>query len=189
VSPESFDYKALWFDYGPPGRAAIERLATRSSDATIRRYALQVKRMKSRWDEAPNAGVAQSGASLDRRLTILPSRIPLDEAFRARLVRSDACGEQGDCILRYVSGQDFAIIIVAPAPKCDHCAPTIRMIRREKGIWSSNSFYIAEGENVAAQVAAIRAGRIEMRPVQQRQLFIDGKPAGEPMMLENATAP
>ncbi|MBN8832512.1 MAG: DUF4153 domain-containing protein, partial [Sphingomonadales bacterium] len=128
VSPENFDYKALWFDFGPPGREAIDRLAGRSSDRTIRRYAAAVRRLPNRWEDAPNAVAAQGGAALEKRLTMLPAPFPLDDALRARLVRFDACNAEisAACTVRYVPGQDYLLIIAAPQRGCDRCRPNIR---------------------------------------------------------------
>lgn len=190
VSAEAFDYKALWFDYGPPGRAAIKRLAASSGNATVRNYAAKASKLENRWADAPNPGALQSGPTLAKRLTILPAPVPLDEALRKRLLGYDACGiGEEACVLRYVPGQDYAVVIRAPAPSCDTCTETISLLRRTKEGWSDTASSLASDANSKARAAAIRAGRLEMRPVQQRQLYIDGKPAGEPIALETAAEP
>jgi uncharacterized membrane protein YiaA len=191
VSSEAFDYRALWFEFGPPGRAAIERLASGSPDATVRRYATQVKALKNSWDDAPNKSANQIGAALDRRLTILPRPVPLDEDFRKRLVRFDACGDVAErpCTLRYIAGQDYAIVISSPAPRCDRCTESVSLLLKQDGTWSDRLFYLAEGDRSVPAAAAVRSGRIEMRPVERRQIFIDGKPVGEVILPENAAAP
>jgi hypothetical protein len=192
VSPENFDYKGLWFDFGPPGREAIDRLAARSSDARIRRYAAAVRRLGNRWEEAPNAAAVQGGRPLEKRLAMLPAPFPLDDAMRARLVRFDACNAEigGACTVRHVPGQDYMVVIAGPPPRCDRCRPTIRLILRDpKGGWSQDSISLDWASEIDAQVAAIRAGRVEMRPVEQRQLFIDGKPAGNPIPPQDAAVP
>lgn len=200
VSPVVFDYRALWFSYGPPGKAAIRRLAAESPNPVIRRYARAVTSLKSVWDIPLNAGPDLAGASLDRRLTILPRTVPLEAGLRQRLVNENACGSRGDCVVHYVPPQDYAVVVAGRPPRCNGCSETIHLLKRDKGKWFvDNSFSIAENDiagkksaaesDIAAKIAAIRAGKVEMRPVQQRQLFIDGKPAGSPMPLENATAP
>jgi len=190
VSPENFDYKGLWFDFGPPGRAAIQRLAKGSSDRTVRRYAAEVQKVQNRWDDAPNEGVSESGAALDRRLTILPKPVPLDETLRRRLIEFDACGDTAvACTLHYVPGQDYAVVIRDAAPKCDGCYQRITLIRRDKDGWSGDNIYPGSDDKVAAIVAAIRAGQVEMRPVERRQIFIGGQPYGDVLPLENAAAP
>ncbi|HWJ69064.1 MAG TPA: DUF4153 domain-containing protein [Sphingobium sp.] len=190
VSAEAFDYKALQFDYGPPGRAAIKRLAANSSNASVRAYASKASRLQNRWADAPNAAGLETGTPLMDRLTILPAPVPLDDALRTRLLRYDACGDGASrCVLRYGPGQDYAVVIRAPAERCDPCRETVVLLRRTADGWSNDATYLATGDDTAATAAAIRAGRVEMRPVQQRQLFIDGKPVGEPIALENVAEP
>lgn len=191
VSAEAFDYKGLWFDFGPPGKAAIEQM-TRSSDGRIRRYAAAVKKLGSKWDEAPNLRAAETGIALEKRLTMLPGPFPLDQATRDRLVRFDACNSNTNvpCTVHHVPGQDFMVVITAPTPKCDRCRSEISIIMRDKkGGWSQDNVYVRLEPELDAQIAAIKAGRVEMRPVQQRQLFIDGKPVGDVIPLANAAAP
>lgn len=190
VSAEAFDYKALWFDYGPPGRAAIKRLAATSANPAVRAYATKAMKLETRWADAPNAAARETGTLLMRRLTILPAPVPLDEALRQRLLNYDACGVGSEaCVLRYVPGQAYALVIRAPAENCDKCSETISLLRRVKTGWSNETAYLATGGDATAMAAAIRAGRVEMRPVERRQLFLDGKPAGEPIALENAAEP
>jgi len=190
VSAEAFDYKALWFDYGPPGRAAIKQISATSASRAVRAYAAKAMKLENRWADAPNAAARETGTPLMRRLTILPAPVPLDDALRQRLLDYDACGVGSEaCVLRYVPGQDYALVIRAPAETCDKCSETISLLRRVKTGWSSETAYLATGDDARTKAAAIRAGRIEMRPVERRQLFIDGKPAGEPIALENAAEP
>jgi|GEM_PF-398883 len=187
VSPEDFDYKALWFDFGPPGRAAINRLA-RSSDPTIRRHASEARKLPDRWTESPSALAARSRDALDRRLTILPAHVALTPALRQRLVKFDVCGESAECLLRYEPGDDFAIAIAMPEPACRGCAPSVRLIRLEKGVWSDRADYLADGDAARALVDKIRAGDVQLRPVERRQLFIGGEAVGETLPMTGPTA-
>lgn len=190
VSAEAFDYKALQFDYGPPGRAVLKRLASSSPNTIVRDYAAKASRLENRWADAPNATELAAGTPLTERLTILPAPVPLDAGLRNRLLHDDACGDGADkCVLRYVPGQDYAVVIRAPTGQCNRCEETIALLQRTKLGWSSNVTYLATAGDSAAKAAAVRAGQVEMRLVQQRQLFINGKPAGSPIALENAAEP
>lgn len=42
---------------------------------------------------------------------------------------------------------------------------------------------------VAQRVGGIRAGKVEIRTVERRRLFTDGKPFGNTIPLENAAEP
>ncbi|MCW2394921.1 DUF4153 domain-containing protein [Sphingobium sp. B8D3C] len=194
VAPDKFDYRALWFDFGPEGRAAIRRLASGSADATIRRHAAETMKLTDRWAVPPMVVAARSGELLDERLTILPIPVEMPPALRKRLVQYDACEETGPCLLHYVPGEDLAIVVKLPAPECGDCAPTVRLIRQENGEWSNDSRYLAQGDAARRLVAQIRAGAVDLRPVMARQLYIGGEPVGEPLSTaangaETAEAP
>jgi len=189
VPVEMFDYRALWFDFGPPGRAAIRQLAQRSSDARIRRYARAVQALASRYAPPPNAQGGEQGRPLDERLTILPAAVPLDGALRARLIQFDACGTTGACLLRYQPGDSTAIVVADPPASCEGCTPTVRLLRRGTGDWRESAIQLADGQGAAAAAAAIRAGDVAFREVVRRQLYIGNEAVGEPIPLENEAAP
>jgi hypothetical protein len=201
IKPVDFDYRGLWFEFGPPGKAAIKRLAKESKDATVRKYAVAVEKMENRWSEGPNEAAQRSGEALDKRLTILPNKVPLDAKLREALAEFGACQNSGACILRYEPGQDYAIAIHEPEPDCEQCQPDIGILHREPtGEWAVGSTVAETMTKISARQSekpatakqreqAVRAGKVEMREVKLRQLYIDGRPYGEPIPPENAAEP
>ncbi|HZV58501.1 MAG TPA: DUF4153 domain-containing protein [Sphingobium sp.] len=193
IAPLDFDYRALWFDFGPPGKAAIKRLARTAKSPEARRFAAAIQKQTNRWEDAPNQRARQAGEALDARLTILPRAVPLEPALRERLVAYDACRPQGGCVLRYAPGADHAVGVALPQVSCRGCRPVLFLLyRTAEGRWEGG----APGPDRGAQEAvdpgvadALRAGRVELRTVERRQLFVDGKPFGATIPPENATQP
>jgi hypothetical protein len=205
IKPVDFDYRGLWFDFGPPGKAAIKRLAKEAKDTTVRRYALATEKMENRWTDAPNEVARRSGDELDKRLTILPAKVTLDPKLRERLTEYDACRQAGSCTLRYVPGNDYAIIVWR-AKDCKDCEPDLKVLYAgQKGDWKSDGLdgtgpelrisrdakaikekKLSEDEQRAQ---AVRAGKVEMRELKLRRLYIDGKAYGPAIPLENASEP
>ncbi len=191
VSPEAFDYRGLWFQFGPAGRTAIRRLATTAPDAEVRRYARAVQSLESRWVEAPNEKAANSGGALDARLTILPRRVSLPQDLRERLIAFDACADVGKCTLHYMPGDPFAVVVREPQADCRGCDPMLSLLKRAPdGRWlppgdATNAAPIP----IKDRAAAVRAGRVSSRDVMMRQVLIDGQAFGEPIVLENSAAP
>ncbi|MBO9575270.1 MAG: DUF4153 domain-containing protein [Sphingobium sp.] len=203
IKPIDFDYRGLWFDFGPPGKAAIKRMA-KSSNADVRKYAVAIQKEDYRYGAPLNEMEKRRGDDLDKRLTILPVKVPLEEKLRARLTDYDVCGSTGKCELRYVPGQDYAIAVSPPDKDCKTCQSSISVLYRgDKGEWAGtgevlNAVVGAPAATTKIETAtararnnadAIRTGKVEMRTVQRRQLFIDGKPFGEPIPMENAAEP
>lgn len=198
IKPVDFDYRGLWFDFGPPGKAAIKRLAKEAKDAVVRQYAAAAQKMDTRWSDGPNEVARRSGDALDSRLTIVPAKVPLDAALRARLNEYDACREGGTCTLYYVPGQDYAITVWR-AKDCAGCEPDTTMFYAgTKRDWKDEDGpalrFSNEKEPKGPSPAEKRAkavidGKIEMREVGMRQLYIDGEPYGKPIPAENAGKP
>lgn len=191
IPPARFDWAALWFDFGPAGKAAIRELARSSASADVRKRAAEIQQAKYRWDAAEQDNRRIAAETLDRRLTILPAKVVLPEALRDRLANSDMCGSSQACTLLYLPGETSAVLITTP---CDNCDPMIRPVYAQDGKWEER-----QGGSMAMTVPAvsfkggypteadrrvvadaIRQGKLEIKPVQRRQLFIDGRPAGQP---------
>lgn len=191
ISPEAFDYRSLWFQFGPAGRAAIRRLARDAPAADVRRYARAVQSLESRWAEAPNEVAKNSGAALDSRLTILPRPVALPERLRERLIGLDACAVAGECTLHYRPGEPFAIVVRQAGVDCRQCAPVLSLLKRgPDGRWPPPGD-VTTASPIAAKdrAAAVRAGHVSSRDVTMRQVLIDGEPFGDPIALENSAAP
>ncbi len=204
IKPLDFDYRGLWFDFGPPGKAAIRRLAANSGNADVRKFATAIQTLKYRYEEAPNDTVRRSGDELDKRLTILPHKVPLDARLRERLTDYDACQRNGACVLHYVPGEDYAVAVRQPDPGCRGCEPEINLLwRGPKGDWGAGASPADRldrtvvrttdkgdrASNARNRAAAVSAGKVEMREVRMRQLYIDGRPFDTPIPLENAAEP
>jgi len=179
ISAEEFDFSALKWDFGAAGRKALDRLA-KSSDAAIAKGARQAQLQETRpyrW-----AGERQAPESLS--ITWQGG----DDALRSSvedylLANRNMCGSEGPC----------AAIAAGTLPSGD------RLVLVTGG---SNPRYlgVAEGGDVTQYYA--RQGRLveepfeiavdldepgregppeaEIRPFEGRQLYVDGKPVGEP---------
>lgn len=187
VAPENFDYRALWFDFGPAGRAAIRRLAAGSSDTTVRRLAGEASKLTDRWSEPASVLAARAGDSLDRRLTVLPDGAALSLSLRRRLVEYDACGATGECVVHYAPNDGVAVVLAMPQSDCRDCAPSVRLLTEEKGIWSESAQYLAEGDAARTMAEQVRNGQIEVRPVTRRQIFVGEKPIGSAFSFADDT--
>lgn len=188
--PERLDWTALWFDFGPSGKRAVRELAKKGGSAEIRKRARDMQQAKNRWDVSEQDNRRIAAQTLDRRLTILPAAVPVPQALRDRLAHSDMCGSSQACVLLYRPDESSAVLVTTP---CDTCDPTIRPVYLQDGKWEERpgggplmawtpappkDGYPTEAQRKALRVA-ITQGKVEIRPVERRQLYIDGKPAGQ----------
>ena len=200
VTPEKFDWAALRFDFGDPGKAAVARLA-KSGNPAIRTAAARSLKAEDRYDADRQRREAAALETFDRRLTILPAGAELPPELRSKLTDWMVCSTDERCAVLYDAARSEAIAArqscdparlpdaepgkapatVQFASADDRCDPRVTRLRRIGGEWRTDEVAApaAARKAWATQVTrALAAGRIEIRPVTRRQIFIDGRPAG-----------
>ncbi len=169
VSPDRFDWAAMRFDFGPSGRAALERLAE-SSNLVVRQRARETLRASNRWAIAPTPPVAAKRSP----------RPPLK--FRAEggtvpPALADLIGRAGQChdeVCRVVFVEPKRAVVLRPS--CGHCLFLFEA--QPDGTWVQR---IPAPPIVRATMptADTANGRVELRKVERNQLFVGGEPVGE----------
>jgi hypothetical protein len=199
VSPEKFDWRALAFDFGEPGRAALERLK-KSANATIRAKATAAASAKHRFD-APDGDQAAREEALSKMLRILPAGTPLPAELREAIAGSWQC-RSDRCTLAFLPDGREAVLLVdsqfepAPAPTATPSATpgVIGSVRFGGGVeprryvlagkkWVSAETVREPAADPAARAraaAGLKSGAIEIREVERRQVFVGGEPVGDP---------
>jgi hypothetical protein len=174
VSAARFDWKAMWFDFGPVGRDEVRRLG-RSAKPDIRAAALEIQKAKSRWDAMQWGDRRKREDIIGTRLRVLPQGAKLPAGLRTVLTQSLACGTDGSCLLLLDS--DRAVLV---NDRCKSCAIDRAVFYREGEVWRQRAA-IQPDEAARSRVkAAMKAGKVEVRPVTRNQLFIGGEPVDEP---------
>lgn len=181
ISPEQFDWAALRFDFGPSGRLALERLQ-RQGPPQVRRLASRAVREKDRWALAERTAIAARAEQIQRSIRVLPQAVPVPDDLRRVLAAGRICGH-GDCTLLWAEGAEEAIAIGFGCPHCP--ASVTRIARNPKGDWSalagdaglnSSASGPSTQAEVEAQRRALAGGRVEVREVVRRQVFVEGTP-------------
>lgn len=181
VAPEEFDWAALRFDFGPSGRRALEQLQ-RQGPPQVRRLAAQALRVDQRWTLTEQAAVAARAERIERTVRVLPQPVPLPADLSQALATGSICASN-DCTLFWQPG---AVEAVAVGFGCVQCRASVtRLIRDPKRGWegvgvdspptppSRESEALAVAEK---QRRALAAGRVEIRDVVRRQVYVDGQP-------------
>jgi hypothetical protein len=201
IAPERFDWRALAFDFGQPGKDALKKL-TGSSNAAIREQAVAASTVKYRYD-ASDGSQAKRAADLAATLRVLPARTALPDQLRQLVAESYPCGQGHKCTLAFLPGGTEALVFeddcfLAPAPKpTPSPAPAGKVTVVELvadgnfcgngnpdryalagGKWSEEKGRYA-GPDKAKTDAAYKAGEVEVRKVERRQVFIGDQPVGD----------
>lgn len=174
---EKFDWAALAFDFGPAGRRALADLA-KSPDkarADLAKWALTAK---NRWDlnvpgEAVDAADVTYGAKpIREKVRVLPAGQVLPPEAYAALDTRGQC-KTAPCAA-YVLGRDRIVV----AGRGNNVVLFARDAKT--GEWAED-YEVFRGGAIAEGLTPgeLEKAVIEVRPVQRRQLFVNGKPLGE----------
>lgn len=204
ISPDKFDWRALAFDFGVPGRRELERLK-KSAISAIRTKANEAFAAKNRW-EAPDGDKAVREEAIGKTLRILPAGTALPPELREAIAANWQCRDK-PCTLSFQPGGREAVLLLdscylpsptaaaAPAreagsaavvtvPKPPYCPLTTpgRYVLTG-GKWADSGNLPGRDDDPAARArtaAGITAGTIEIRKVERRQVFVGGEPVGDP---------
>lgn len=188
TTPEKFDWRALAFDFGEPGKAALKRLSA-ARNSVIRDRAAAAATAKYPYELADGSSWGERVATLDERLRVLPAGSALPPELRKLLTTTSNCRDDDNCTLMLFDRE--AVLLVDhcfPAPtdearfgwEREYCDPRARY-QLADGEWTEaqTDDRVENGDRErAAKAAGYKAGQIEIRKVERRQLFIGGVPVG-----------
>ena len=202
VTPEKFDWKALAFDFGKPGRDALDRLAA-SRNPALKAQAEKALKAGSRWDvatpaPAPVQDSADARAEVLKHLHPVPAGSAIPQGLLKAITAESAviCGFQQGCIV-YLAKADEAFVYQAPCfgqPDKDNDGKLTDYAAEwqcERGnryrlvgdTWHVVRFDDARAIRTDPQRAAMAAGLAKqdfsIREVKRRQVFVGSVPVGD----------
>lgn len=161
VSATQFDYEALRWDFGTAGRRALTTLA-RSSDPVIARLAREALERTVR--------IYPTGPQEDYTLQVRPADPALE-----RMVRNYLRSNPWTCV-------DYCVALdLGPAPQGKRRV----VILTGAGYAETTLPFDPAAPQVAPPAPASPSvnprSRIELRTIERRQIYVDGKPFGRPL--------
>jgi hypothetical protein len=182
VSVDKFDWASLKFEFGKSGVAALEQLSKTGKTPDIRKAAAKALKLDNRWEAQSQQQAVSRADGVARNITIKPKAVPLPRDLIVLISQFGSCETKGNCVLFYTPGQAEAVAITKP---CEGCSVEVyRFALAAKGDWTRANDNAPPTGNWAtikkAESDAIRAGKVEIREVRRRQVYVDGKPAGLP---------
>lgn len=181
VKPAEFDWQAMAFDFGPAGRKRLAGIA-RNGPLDQRKLAAAALASKNRYAVEEEIGKAASAASLDQFLRVVPEGAILSSSQRDAVAETPLC-RASVCIVTMLDSRSGLIAGRVAAPS------NIQLMKIEsdqKGDWTNHWLGTDPRANkdavtgVTMPVPDLANAPVELRTVERRQLFIDGKPLGEP---------
>ena len=188
VSVKKFDWAAMRFDFGSPGVHALKRLAKSGKTAEIRAAAAKALKLENRYEAQAEQRAVVEAEGLSSRLVVKPVPVALPERLLNRLARNNACERNGTCVVIYTAEASEVTVVGKP---CATCIITVQQLTRDPKTQEWYGEYDrpekltptgvpTDTPDHKGQVAALKAGKVEIRPVTRRQVYVDGKPVGVP---------
>jgi hypothetical protein len=172
VPAAEFDWRAMAFDFGPAGRSRLREIA-RSGPPEQRKLASAALATKDRYAVEAEVQKVESATNLDSRLRIIPEGSEIPQDLRNSIAATRYC-RVGPCVVTLVDAS--RAVIAGPLIKDDTVESAV-LDRNAKGVWMQDihSQYVAKPAFRPNLVTA----PVELRVVERRQLYIDGKPVGD----------
>lgn len=171
IKADEFDWTAMAFDFGSSGRARLEELAKRGT-VEQRPLAIAALAAENRYETADMVDSSAAEAGLATKLRVLPEGRRVSVELRKAIADSRFC-RASPCSLIWID--DARVVIAGQRDGSDRIESQIYE-RDAKGVWSIFTRYVVEDPFLAD----MRSAPAEIRTVTRRQLFVDGKPVGEP---------
>lgn len=167
-----FDWRALRFDFGLAGQAAVRRLADKGRTPQIRAAAQKALRAENRWDIDAAPWERKIEPFDTARLVVLPRGSRLPQALFDKLSSYNACSVDGACTVLHEPGSTEAVIVTS--------SQSHRWMV-ENGAWEAvpRRPLVTGKDAHERREAALKAGKVEVRDVERRQVFVDGQPVGD----------
>ena len=194
VSPDKFDWAALRFDSGAPGRAAVKEL-TRSTNPEIASRAKGALDREQRYEVNDAVDRQSARKTLPRRVRVLPAAVALPPPLLDTISRRGTCsGDAQRCVVLYTDGAAEAWVMpddcfgaaetgAAPGTQRLFQCSTDHLVLAN-GAWverEDNLYWRDVPSGTADKVReAFRQGKVAVRTVPRRQIFVGDEPVGQP---------
>ena len=171
VKPSEFDWKAMAFDFGPAGRKRLSEVK-RGGSPELRMQAIGALAAKDRYQVEEQMLRSESAAKLSTHLRVIPQGTVLSPAMRTALAESLFC-RTGPCIAVPL---DDRRALVAGSGGDQRPIEVWTLILDDQGKRVPND--VSATPRRASVGPNLATATIEVRKVERRQLYIDGKPVG-----------
>jgi hypothetical protein len=179
VLPKEFDWQAMAFDFGPAGRKRLAEI-TRQGPEDQRQLAAAALQTRDRYDVQRIVDKQQAAVNIARQVRVLPQGVALPEGLRQAIIDNSYC-LHGPCVVTLID--DHRAVLAGTWGDCELQA--LVLVREPDGRWNPEQ-QVKQQAVGAARVKGVLSSPdlatapVDIRSVVRRQLFIDGKPLGEP---------
>ena len=175
VKAEEFDWTAMAFDFGKAGRKHLGEIE-KSGPAGQRELAKAALNSENRHSLGTETKSVAQQSRLDQYLRVLSSDIELNPGLTAEITKGwQGCNDRPCALLRL--DQNRLLLVTSSAGSNIVSARIIYLDSLGK---DQQELASTIARNAAVKGVDLKTVPIEVRTVQRRQLFVDGKPVDDP---------
>ena len=112
----------------------------------------------------------QRQTEVENNIVLFPDNVSLPADLRKRLSQYDACGGRKPCNIIY--RPEFGEILVVRQNE-------VQVLTLKDGKWVNQKMRTFDRDQQDVIDTAFADGKVEIRDVKQRQVFVDGSPVGD----------
>lgn len=173
VTADEFDWTAMAFDFGPEGREQLEKVSS-GGNAAFRKFARFALSSKERHELFMKSATLAQSSRLDRYLRLLSPDIVLTDELKAEITGYNGCNDKPCALLRLDQGR----LLLVHNP---HGGFVQSRVIDLAALGKDGKEPTAATPVPSQEKADLSRANIEVRSVERRQLYVDGKPVGEPI--------
>ena len=176
ITAEKFDWRAIAFAFGPAGRARLADIA-RTGPTEQRKLAAMALAAKDRYAPEFDVERTRSVSAANGLLRVVPVGRALPPALKAAITGSPFC-RGTPCVVTWI---DERRVVIAGGGGPGMSIMSGHYQLDATGAW--NEDYDLQRANVRpsepAPIPDMATVPVELRTVERKQLFVDGKPVGD----------
>ena len=173
IKTEEFDWTAMAFDFGRSGREHLAALAS-SGSLKAREMAKAALATTDRYSLSQSTESIAQRTRLEQHLRLLSPDIALTEPLKAEITGYRGCNDQPCALLRL----DATRLLLVHKP---YDSSNIQSRVIDLTALGQPQKQPGAVQRVTTEKVDLAKAQIEVRPVQHRQLYVDGNPVGTPI--------
>ncbi|MCY7271807.1 MAG: DUF4153 domain-containing protein [Sphingomonas bacterium] len=175
VKAAEFDWAAMAFDFGPSGRARLAKIA-KTGAMDQRDLAANALAATTRWNVSTEVEALRDGREAEGRLRLASPDIVMTDELRKAIGKQSSCGNASlACVLMRIAPDRYLLL----ATYGDKKIVSANLIDLADTLEQPAKGFVGR-EARPVEGVDLATARIEVRAVKRRQLYVDGKPVGEP---------
>jgi hypothetical protein len=179
VKPEEFDWTAMAFDFGPEGRERLTEIS-KSGAAPQRELASLALKTEDRWALRRETRTIENQVDIEKRVRLISPDIQWDDNLKRRVAANRNCDKESQCALLRVSADKLVLVSTYGADAyLSTSVIDLKDASKDDPVGVAVAIDMGTADSQPAKNVDLSKAKIEVREVEYRRVYVDGKPVGQ----------